>query len=172
MSPTENPPSPPSLPTAVVQCICPKCQAVMKPTDKRCWLCYAENRSNNAFGESVPTIAQTRTNATTTAANRSRWDALAWGILGLCAVMAVLVAIGIAVDSPGALIPYAIVLLPAMIVTLTRGFVERGPEGEWQPRKMLLTLAISWLVTMGAMVLLTIGAVVLLFLMCLSQGVR
>lgn len=140
----------------------------MKPTDKRCWLCYAENRSTNAFGESVPRIAH----AGTTAANRSRWDALAWGILGLCAVMAVLVAIGIAVDSPGALIPYAIVLLPAMIVTLTRGFIERGPEGEWQPRRMLLTLAISWLVTMGAMVLLTIGAVVLLFLICLSQGLR
>lgn len=140
----------------------------MKPTDKRCWLCYAENRTKNAFGESVPTMAHARAS---TAAGRSRWDALAWGILGLCAIMAVLVAIGIAVDSPGALIPYAIVLLPAMIVTLTRGFVERGPEGEWQPRKMLLTLAISWLVTMGAMVLLTIGAVVLLFLMCLSQGV-
>jgi hypothetical protein len=144
----------------------------MKPTDKRCWLCYAENRSTNAFGDPVPTIAPARTTAATTATNRSRWDALAWGILGLCAVMAVLVGIGIAVDSPGALIPYAIVLLPAMIVTLARGFAERGPEGEWQPRKMLLTLAISWLVTIGAMVLLTIGAVVLLFLMCLSQGMR
>ncbi|MEI8212130.1 MAG: hypothetical protein WCI02_08270 [Planctomycetota bacterium] len=167
----------------IAQCICPKCQATMKPTDKRCWLCSANNESPNAFGESasvipdpsfgeIPTSSVVARSFPPIESRYSRWDTIAWCILGLCAVMSVLIAIGIAVDSPGGLIPFAIVLVPSIIVTLLRGFADRGPQGELKPQKILVTLLISWVITMGAVFMLSVAAVVLMFLVCLTQIAR
>lgn len=166
-------------PTAIVaQCICPTCQAAIHPTDRRCWLCSAPLESVNPYGQAVPgptpRVSTTRPNSPLRpreSANAA-WDWFAWAILGLCFGLAILVGIGIAVDSPGGLIPYAVVVVPSLLATLVRGVRDAGPQGELRPQKLLFTLITSSFMTAGVLALLTVAAIGLLFVYCLAAAYR
>jgi len=169
----------PQAPSAVVaQCICPKCQAAIQPTDRRCWLCSARLESVNPYGQVVPGPESQSSALRPNSALRPResanaaWDWFAWAILGLCVGLALLVGIGIAVDSPGGLVPYAIVVVPSLLATLVRGVRDAGPQGELRPQKLLFTLITSSIMTVGILALLAVAAIGLLFLYCVAETYR
>jgi len=83
-----------------------------------------------------------------------------------------LVGIGIAVDSPGGLVPYAIVVVPSLLATLVRGVRDAGPQGELRPQRLLFALITSSIMTVGILALLAVAAIGLLFLYCVAETYR
>ncbi len=99
----------------------------------------------------------------------STFDYVSMAILSLCAILAVLIGIGITLDDQGMLVPFLIVVSPAFLVTLGKGLHSWSQTGRPQPGKMLLTLLTAGVVTISVIALLIVAGIVMLFAICLSQ---
>jgi hypothetical protein len=85
-------------------------------------------------------------------------------LLAICLLLTLVIAVDLAVEDRGRLIPLAIFIGPAYAVTLFRGIVPRGAKGSLRPAGLFLTFIVSLLVTALISVALAVAAVILLFL--------
>ena len=92
------------------------------------------------------------------------WDVVFSVLLGLCALLSLLIGIGLAVEDKGLLIPFAIFIGPAYAVTIFRGTVSIRSKGTPRPASLFVTFVVTFLVS----ILLIVAAVILLFLMCIG----
>jgi hypothetical protein len=90
--------------------------------------------------------------------------------LVICVLLTLLIGVGLGVSEPGLLIPYAILVGPALVITSIRGII-RGSQGQsLRLGNLLVTYVASLGVTIGLFFLLVMGAIVLLFISCLTQS--
>ncbi len=98
----------------------------------------------------------------------STWDVVFGILLGICVLLTILIGVGLAVGDRGLLVPFAIFMGPAYVVTMIRGIVPRGNKVSSRPASLLLTFVVSLLATVLISTILAIAAVVLLFLACIG----
>ena len=148
---------------------CNHCGARSQNKDGKCWLCYEDPSSSNPYAAPNVTVEQGNT-----LSQSSKSDNVFNAILGVCILLTVLVGIGIAVQDPGLLIPYAMVLGPAYAITLLRGSIQYGKSSTHNPANLLLTFAVSLLATVLVSIVLVVGAAIVFFLICLqiAGGIR
>lgn len=148
---------------------CNHCGARAQTREGKCWLCYEDPLSSNPYA--APNVAAEQGG---TLSQSSKWDNVFNSILLMCILLTVLVGIGIAVQDPGLLIPYAMVLGPAYVITLLRGSIQYGKSSTHNPANLFLTFAVSLLATMLISIVLVVGTAIVLFLICLQSvgGIR
>ena len=152
-----------SVPPVLATQTCVHCGALSQTKEGKCWLCYENKSTPNPFAVTGnPVTAATPQSPMTT------WDMVFSALLGICVLLTVLIAIGLAVEDRGLLIPFAIFMGPAYLVTIFRGVVPRGAKGSRRLANLLLTFAVSIMVTGLIVIILAVAAVALLFLMCIG----
>jgi hypothetical protein len=151
---------PPLLPALV----CQRCGATNPPQAVKCWLC--ERRDNpNPFADPLLAPVDSSTAVVQTGA-QSRVQLVFLGLLGLCIAAAVLIGVGIAVQEPGLLIPYAIVIGPAFLATGVRAALMIGRKEQPKPSTLFLTFLWSGVFTALVLVLIVMASVIAFFLWC------
>lgn len=153
-----------SVPPVIMDQVCPHCGAMSRTQTGKCWLCHASSTTPNPF--SVTMVAE---EPSPDAGKLTLWDGLFIGLLGLCVILTVLIGIGFAVQDRGMLIPYAILIGPAYLVTVVRGMLSFGSKKKASPAGLFLTFVVSALVTVSIATVLVVGAFVVLFIMCLTS---
>lgn len=137
------------------QWVCPHCRAENSPDNKLCWLCRAP------LGKE-PVTAEL--------AAKPRPLPLAegffWTLTIACLGLLVLVGVGIAQDDAGMLIPYAILLTPALLATLVRSLVSASRGKRVSGKEVFMTLLLSASVTILVVVGLFVAAIAALFAYC------
>lgn len=151
-----------SIPPVIMQKECPHCGAMSRNQAGKCWLCHASETTPNPFTAPIPNEEQPDN-----AAKMTAWDALFMGLLLLCVALTVLIGIGLAVQDRGLLIPFAILIGPAYLVTIVRGMLSFGAGKKAKPYSLLLTFVVSAVVTLSIATVLAVGAVVVMFVICL-----
>jgi hypothetical protein len=106
--------------------------------------------------------------ANESAAPSTVWDNVSAMLLGICVVLTVLIAIGFAVQDSGLLIPLAIFVGPAYLVTFIRGSTQIGTTGKARAGSLFLTFIVSLAVTALIAIVLAVAASILLFLICIQ----
>ncbi len=144
---------------------CPRCGAALRDAEKPCWLCHAPSNASATSPYQPPSIIISEA----VADRYTTFDYVSMAILSLCAILAVLIGIGITLDDQGMLVPFLIVVSPAFLVTLGKGLHSWSQTGRPQPGKMLLTLLTAGVVTISVIALLIVAGIVMLFAICLSQ---
>ena len=150
---------PPVLPTRT----CEHCGTNIPAHAANCWLCSGGNpyASSSLTGRS-----DTEPRASL---SERRVQGVCTALLGVSVVLAVLVGIGFAVQDPGMLVPYAIVIGPPLLATLIRVVIEVGSRKPLKPSSLLLTMYGSFAITVGVIALLFVAALAALFVICTSQ---
>ena len=87
----------------------------------------------------------------------------------LVAILVVLIAIGLAVDQPGMLIPYGIVIVPALAATVIRATVRRGRGAQVGWGEKLLTFIVSAGIVIFTLCLLAAAALAALVAYCFVE---
>ena len=152
-----------SVPPVLATQTCVHCGALSQTKEGKCWLCYENKSTPNPFAVTGnPVTAATPQSPMTT------WDMVFSALLGICVLLTVLIAIGLAVEDRGLLIPFAIFIGPAYLVTILRGFVPSGAKSSPRPANLLLTFVVSIMVTGLIVIILVVAAVIMLFLVCLG----
>jgi hypothetical protein len=151
-----------NVPPIIASFECSHCGARSQSREGKCWLCYEEKSNTNPYSVSQSQIAQSATQK-----QMSSWDVVFGALLVACVVLTVLIAIGIAVQDRGMLIPFAILVGPAYLVTIIRGVAQSNSTP--RPTNLFLTFIVSLLATVGVMVVLAIASVVLLMIVCLQS---
>ena len=153
------------IPPVIANYVCEHCGAHSQRPDGKCWLCYEPKSVPNPYASHADSISQNPIKGYAP----SHWDHLFTGILIVCVVLTVLIAIGLAVQDRGLLIPFAICVGPAYLVTIARGLMNRGTNGEMRPGTLLRTFAVSIVMTAMVFVVLTAASIVLLLVICLQS---
>ncbi len=153
-----------SVPPVLATQTCVHCGALSQTKDGKCWLCYENKSTPNPFAVTGNLVTEATPHSTMTT-----WDVVFGVLLGSCVLLTVLIAIGLAVEDRGLLIPFAIFMGPAYLVTILRGIVPRGAKGSPRPANLLLTFAVSLLVTGLIVIILAVAAVIMLFLVCFGS---
>ncbi|MCY2983673.1 MAG: hypothetical protein NTY15_08550 [Planctomycetota bacterium] len=120
----------------------------------------------NPFAVSSPTYSESAPSSPMSAS-----DIVFSFLLGICVLLTLLIGIGLAVQDVGMLIPFAILVGPAYLVTVLRGFVTTR-SGNPRPASLLLTFVVSLLVTVSIAILLLLGTIIVLFLVCIGQFLK
>lgn len=144
-----------ALPAPIV---CPHCRAENLPQAAKCWLCHAPLRDDRNV-----VMAELATKARPLPLT----DAFFWFLIIACLGLMVVVGVGIAQSGAGLLIPYAILITPALLATLGRSLksVQRGDQVSG--KQALATLMLSASVTLLVVAALLVAAVAALFVVCL-----
>lgn len=144
--------------------VCPQCGARSQSNAGKCWLCLDNQLEPNPF---APTLQENPQASSQPYDSKSKF---AFGILlAVCVTLTILLGIGMAVQDPGMLIPFAILVGPAFVITAVRGLVQTGNSGSPSPYKLFLTFLISIAVTALISFALLVAAAILLFIVCLRQ---
>ena len=152
-----------SVPPVLATQTCVHCGALSQTKEGKCWLCYENKSTPNPFAFTGNPIEEA-----TPQSSMTTWDVVFSALLGICVLLTVLISIGLAVEDRGLLIPFAIFMGPAYLVTILRGVIPRGAKGSPRPANLLLTFVVSILVTGLIVIILAVAAVVLLFLVCIG----
>jgi ribosomal protein L40E len=147
--------------------ICPNCGASIPDSAAKCWLCGYENLPLNPFAVSPiesSTIDVTPKPAVTSASN------LLFGLLlALCIALTLLIGVGLGIDQPGALVPYSILVGPALLITLARSLEQAQPGQKNSMSRLFSTFLVSMLATIGIIFLLLLAAAILLIVICIQS---
>lgn len=151
------------IPPVIAECICPHCGARSQSNEGKCWLCFGDKSSsdNPYLSTSVPAESPPQP--------ASRWDVVFGVLLGGCFVLTLLVGIGMGMQDRGMLIPFAIFVGPAYLVTIIRGLADASSGKGPKPTSLFLTFVLSLLATTAVLIILGVAAVVILFIICLSS---
>jgi hypothetical protein len=145
---------------------CQECGAENLLPATRCWLCYRPlNTGTDIVTAEVVGTAPPR------AVDRMTqivFSVMTIGVVGLT----FLVGIGVAINERALLIPYGIVVLPALIATGVSLLRHRESTGAVSWQRGFLTLVLSFGITVGVLVLITVAMIVGLFFMCLHEITR
>jgi hypothetical protein len=152
-----------NIPPVIVTQKCSHCGALSQTKGGKCWLCYESMNTPNPFAVSPQTSSEPSPSLP-----MSAWDIVFSCLLGICVLLTLLIGIGLVVQDVGMLIPFAILVGPAYLVTVLRGLVATR-SGNPRPASLLLTFVVSLLVTVSIAILLLIGTIIVLFLVCLGQ---
>jgi hypothetical protein len=154
-----------NIPPVIATHVCIHCGARSQSSDGKCWLCFEE--------KSVPNPYQSTKAATGNAAPPANtWDGVFTVLLGTCVVLTILIAIGMGVQDPGMLVPFAIFVGPAYLVTVIRALAQMNSERGPRPTSLFVTFMLSLLVTFAILILLMVAVIVLLFIACLQSASR
>ena len=152
-----------NIPPVIVTQTCSHCGALSQTKNGKCWLCYESMATPNPFAVSVNTVSEPATQSPTTTL-----DIVFGVLLGICVLLTLLIAIGLAIQDPGTLIPFAIVMGPAYLVTIIRGASPSRKSGNPRPASLFLTFIVSLLVTVLISVVLIVAAAIMFFLACIG----
>lgn len=161
---------PPLLPAL----ICQKCGATNPAHATSCWLCKGAGTNPYAAAPSIqPTSTASRSIVQTPPA-QSRAEDVFLVLLLLVLVLAILIAVGLAIQDRGMLVPYLVVVAPALVATGGRALYSVAKGERPKPSALILVFLWSTMATIGLAVLLAVASVIALFLMCISllNGVR
>ena len=164
---------PPQLPPLV----CSRCGSMNPPYATQCWLCSGASSAGSTSGSSA---GLSGTVAGLVPADQyvadpaiARWHArtqtICAALLVVCVVLTVLIAIGIAVDQPGALIAFGIVVGPAYLATGLRALRSMTTHEKMDASKLLITFILSGTFTVLAIFFLVIASFVAFFVWCLYE---
>ena len=117
-----------SVPPVLATNVCAHCGALSQTNEGKCWLCYENKSEPNPFAVSGKLITSEPPQSQMTT-----WDVVFSVLLGLCALLSLLIGIGLAVEDKGLLIPFAIFIGPAYAVTIFRGTVSIPSKGNTLP---------------------------------------
>ena len=152
-----------NVPPIILNDVCSHCGAVSQTKDGKCWLCYQSKSTPNPYATTgMPPANESAVHSTV-------WDNVSAMLLGICVVLTVLIAIGIAVQDPGLLIPLAIFVGPAYLVTFIRGSTQVGTTGNARAGSLFLTFIVSLAATVLIAIVLAVAASILLFLICIQS---
>ncbi|MCY2980314.1 MAG: hypothetical protein NTU79_16725 [Planctomycetota bacterium] len=152
-----------NAPPIILNDVCSHCGAVSQTKDGKCWLCYESKSTPNPYATTGMPLAKE------SAVPSTVWDNVSAMLLGICVVLTVLIAIGIAVQDPGLLIPLAIFVGPAYLVTFIRGSTQVGTTGKARAGSLFLTFIVSLAATVLIAIVLAVAASILLFLICIQS---
>lgn len=155
-----------NIPPVIVTQTCTHCGALSQTKSGKCWLCFESMNTPNPFAVSSPTYSESAPSSPMSAS-----DIVFSFLLGICVLLTLLIGIGLAVQDVGMLIPFAILVGPAYLVTVLRGFVTTR-SGNPRPASLLLTFVVSLLVTVSIAILLLLGTIIVLFLVCIGQFLK
>lgn len=146
----------------IVAKACSICGAVGAKDAQQCWMC-GQNPHSNPYAGPAPVQEFTQP-----AEAKSKLEPLFRVLLGICVVVVVLIGIGLAVQDPGALLGFAILVLPAFLITGVRALWQVHREGKTSAGSLLVSLLTSFAVTIGIFMVLIAAGIILLFVMCLT----
>lgn len=152
-----------NIPPVLATQACVHCGALSQSPEGTCWLCYENKSAPNPFSVSGAPMKEAAA-----VSPMSTWDVVFGILLGICVLLTILIGVGLAVGDRGLLVPFAIFMGPAYVVTMIRGIVPRGNKVSSRPASLLLTFVVSLLATVLISTILAIAAVVLLFLACIG----
>ncbi len=158
---------------------CPVCGSGNATTTARCWVCGAD-----LAGAAPPSAAAAPPPATTSDGSTRTFQVLAWSalLLGL-GFTALLIAIELALEWPGMLIPYAVVVLVAFAALGRTAWVQlkkppaaappagARPDGKITGTDVVQGVALGLVIALAViagLVLLAVAAMVIFFLICLA----
>lgn len=137
--------------------LCPHCGATNStPAAARCWLCHGELTLGVATGQSAAGGRQPRRRVRPA---NSTGDNPAWAVFG---VLALLLAIGLALDAPGILVVLLALLTPALIRTVVASARARPRDG---PPNVLTTVGVFFS-SVGIVAMVGLAAVAAFFGTC------
>lgn len=136
--------------------VCPHCRADNPPDNKLCWLCRAP-----LSGELVTAELVVKPRPLPLA------EGFFWTLTIACLGLLLLVGVGIAQDDAGMLIPYAILLAPALLATLARSLLSASRGKRISGMEVFLTLLLSASITILVVVVLFVAAIVAFLAYCL-----
>jgi hypothetical protein len=151
-----------NVPPVIVTQTCTHCGALSQTKGGKCWLCYESMYTPNPFAASPQTVSEG-----SPISPMSSTDIVFSVLLGICVLLTLLIGIGLVVQDAGMLIPFAILVGPAYLVTILRGLASTR-SGNPRPASLLLTFVVSLLVTVSVAILLLVGTIIVLFLVCLG----
>lgn len=152
-----------NIPPVIVTQTCVHCGALSQTKNGKCWLCYESGTTANPYAISGNTATDS-----TIPPPMSTSDIVFSVLLGICVLLTLLIAIGLAVQDPGTLIPFAILMGPAYLVTIIRGAVSSRSSGGSRPASLLLTFMVSLFATVLVSGVLIVATAVMLFLACIG----
>lgn len=145
---------------------CHACGADNYQLAKQCWMCHSPLGATKKPEPEIIYLAEI-VDESHRKMRPSEW--IFFGISMLIVVMLTFIGIGIAIDDASMLIPYFIVVCPALLVTLVRVLRKQvigGMRVGWGERLALFLL--SGLVTVSVIVVLIAAAVIALFFACIA----
>ncbi len=152
-----------NAPPIILNEVCSHCGAVSQTKEGKCWLCYESKSVPNPYATTGMPLEKE------SAVPSTAWDTVSALVLGICVVLTILIAIGIGVQDPGLLIPLAILVGPAYLVTFIRGSTQFEKTGKVQARSLFLTFIVSLMATVLIAIVLAVAAAILLFLICIQS---
>lgn len=155
-----------NVPPIIATHVCANCGARSQSTEGKCWLCFGDKGVANPYAVSPGSISS---GPQTAVPPSSDWDSFFKVLLLLCIVLTVLIAVGLGVQDTGMLIPFAIVVGPAYIVTIVRGLAQVNSEKGPKASSLFLTFMLSLMGTIAVFVILAVAAIIFLFIVCLQS---
>lgn len=167
-SQNQPPPAPAVIPPEGHACT--TCGAISIKEARYCWMCGQNPRDNPHSAYAPPIVAPPIEYAGSTPipppVASGRFEILFRVLLAICAVLAILIGIGMAAQDPGALLGYLILVGPAFLVTGVRAIWQFSSQGKANAGSLLLSLVVTFMVTIGALTLLVAASIILAFVIC------
>ena len=146
---------------------CPACGANCEMGHKFCWLCSAplgevdSTQAKNPFAaREIPESSQPGATGV--------FDSVFLLLAGTCLALAVLVGVGLAIEEPGTLIPYLIIVGPAFAIPGVRALWRSGRGKPIKGGKLFVDMIFTFVMTLGIVAILILAAFGLLIAMCFS----
>ena len=145
--------------------LCPRCGAKITSPFAACWLCSGKPEDRN----SIKVNSQTTQTYVAGNGSSSIFEGIYTAILAICAVMAVLIGIGLTIQDPGLLVPYLFLLGPILLASGVHGSQQIVTTGRIQPGSLLKTVMIASLTVFALVAALIIAFVIFLFAICMPM---
>lgn len=138
--------------------LCPNCAAENANDYRECWLCGGKL----AGGEEVVAAELVEENKP----GRSLTDSFFLVLTVACLALMILIGIGLCADDPSWLIPYAVVMTPALLATGGRALLAYSAGERVSGVKLFLHLLISVSITIAVLIVLAAAAIIALVVFC------
>lgn len=145
--------------------LCPRCGAKLTSSFAACWLCLDKPENHNSVKVDSPA---TQTYVAGNDSNSS-FEGIYTAILAICAVMTVLIGIGLTIQSPELLVPYLFLLGPILIASGVHGSQQIVTTGHIQPRSLFKTVMIASLTVFALVAALIVAFVIFLLVICMPM---
>ena len=164
--------------------VCSNCGEEFRGPFAKCWLCLNKpSRGIQRLTSDSPSLSDgsQSSSANPFAVNpyyavrnsndekQSAWDTFFFVLLGLVGILALLIGIGFAIQDPGMLIPYAIVVGPSFLAVFIQLLGSGASNTRVKPKKLLFTAFITGVITVSIIIVLFAVAIIALFVVCVSS---
>lgn len=136
--------------------------AVGAKNGQQCWMCE-QNPQSNPYA--FPALVQELTQP---AKSKSKLQRLFRVLLEIYLIVVMLIGIGMAVQDPGALPGFGILVLPAFLITGVRALWQFRRDGTTSGCSLPVSLLTSFALTTGIFMVPIAAGIILQFVMCLT----